>query len=131
MKLMVNRLICTNGSLAHNARRLHAVRKGKVRMDTYPEMNETIKKLLKFEGSSNALYALARIEELEKELAASRVSRLLSDGAEKFIDFVLMQENAGVSITKGGRRKKAWIGGVESTDEDIVRFVENYIRAVR
>ena len=62
---------------------------------------------------------------------ASRVSRLLSDGAEKFIDFVLMQENAGVSITKGGRRKKAWIGGVESTDEDIVRFVENYIRAVR
>lgn len=41
------------------------------KMITYPEMNEKIKELLKFEGSPNALYALARIEQLEKELAAS------------------------------------------------------------
>jgi hypothetical protein len=37
-------------------------------MKTYPEMNEKIKKLLRFEDTKVALYALARIEELEKEV---------------------------------------------------------------
>ena len=40
-----------------------------VEIKTYPEMNETIKDLLRHSDEPMNLYILARIEELEKQLA--------------------------------------------------------------
>jgi hypothetical protein len=45
---------------------------------TYPEMNRSIKKLLKLEGSNVSLYALARIEELENEVEKLKQVNLIA-----------------------------------------------------
>lgn len=37
-------------------------------INTYPEMNREIKKLLRLGGSNSGLYAAQRIEELEREV---------------------------------------------------------------
>ena len=45
---------------------------------TYPEMNRSIKKLLKLEGGNVSLYALARIEELENEVEKLKQVNLIA-----------------------------------------------------
>jgi len=51
---------------------------------TYPEMNETVKNLLRMSGDPTSLYVLARIEELEaenKQIVSDRLREL--DEADK------------------------------------------------
>lgn len=55
-------------------------------LETYPEMNEKIKEILRTEGSPHALYAAARIEELEERVQL--LQEALSDVQEWLSDFL-------------------------------------------
>lgn len=64
-----------------------------LKIKTYPEMNERIKDLLRTDGSPHALYAAARIEELEERVqllqeALSDVQEWLSDFARDTCDYI-------------------------------------------
>ena len=57
----------------------------------------------------------------------SDTSNIVSgEKVRNFLNFILSSENAGIVETKNGT-KKVWIGGLESTDTDIIEFVEKHL----
>lgn len=62
-------------------------------LETYPEMNEKTKEILRIEGSPHALYAAARIEELEGQVKDLRdtldeVHRWLSACSGDILEYI-------------------------------------------
>lgn len=77
---------------------------------TYSEMNVTIIELLKMQKTNISLYAAKRIMELEQQIKISSAegSKTLSDGAAKFIEWRMKEDDWDFDVTENLWTKHGW-----------------------